>query len=61
MLTTNFKSQVRPQISVNLLNRHKRDIEYRRLCRCLTTPLTTPLTTRLNTHLSILASVSFLV
>ncbi|MFT6255977.1 MAG: hypothetical protein ACJAT8_000505 [Cellvibrionaceae bacterium] len=57
MLTTNFKSQVRPQISVNLLNRHKRDIEYRRLCRCLTTPLTT----RLNTHLSILASVSFLI
>ncbi len=57
MLTTNFKSQVRPQISVNLLNRHKRDIEYRCLCRCLTIPLTT----RLNTHLSILASVSFLV
>jgi hypothetical protein len=61
MLTTNFKSQVRPQISVNLLNRHKRDIEYRRLCRCLTTPLTTRLNTHLNTHLSILASVSFLV
>jgi hypothetical protein len=57
MIATNVRSQIRAHIGAYLLNRHKRDIEYRRLCRCLTTPLTT----RLNTHLSILASVSFLV